>query len=95
MKGTWTKVFESAILGNRAKINFAFTAMAVTVGKLCYDASDNIVTAGAAGLGGAFVGFLAFGFIGGLVCGIRDEFVKKRALRKNNGNDRNEEEEDV
>lgn len=95
MKSTWTKVFESTILGNKVKINFAFTAMAVTVGKLCYDASGDIVTAGAAGIGGAFVGVLVFGFIGGLVCGIRDEFVKKRTLRKNNGDNRNEEEENV
>ena len=94
MKDTWTKAFKNAILSNKNKINFAFTVMAVTVGKLCYNASGDIVTAGAAGLGGAFVGFLAFGFTGGLVCGIRDEFVKRRALRKNNG-DRDEEEKDV
>jgi len=92
MKGTWTKVFESVILGNRVKINFAFTAMAVTIGKLYYNASGNIVTAGAVGLGGAFVGFLAFGFIGGLVCGIRDEFVKKRKEKERRNN---EEEENV
>lgn len=88
---TWTKKFKSAILNNRQKLNFAFVTTSITIGKLCYDAGGDIFTAGAAGIGGAVCGFFIFGFVGSLVCGIRDESAKRKAARKNDNSNKEEE----
>lgn len=95
MKRTWSKTFDNFLFTNKSKLNFVWIVSAITIGAVWFSSGTrDIVSAGAVGIGGAFVGFLGFGFICGLACGIRDEARRRREERKRS-NSYKAKEEDV
>ena len=75
---SWTENFKKILLSNKRKLNFVWIVTAITIGSAYHKRNGDILGSIILGRGGATFVLAAFGSIGGIVCGIRDAYDKRK-----------------